>query len=165
MQTTTNFSYRRLRFFFRFCWISVIEWHGEFRFLNFDHCVSRRIHEDTRKWIDWNTCGWLKVSCRTCKSGISFAYAICPVAFLANASLPCLIHRSKHDTWSHQSRIIATRGLRCKAKYYEMKRTLHKWVAIYTRILSCPRIYNARSLKPSACLSTLGCLLCAANLS
>lgn len=25
----------------------------------------RDVHEDTGKWIDSNTCGWLKVSCRT----------------------------------------------------------------------------------------------------
>lgn len=35
----------------------------------------------------------------------------------------CMIHQSKHDTWNHQSQIIATRGVRV---LYKTKCTLHK---------------------------------------
>lgn len=60
------FSYGRLKFFF-------FDFAEPFSLNRVERCFGswimitayRDVHEDTRKWIDSNTCGWLKVSCRT----------------------------------------------------------------------------------------------------
>lgn len=125
-----------------------------FRILDYEHCVSQRPRGHGK--MDRFKHLWMVESFVSNVRAVSFAYMLfCPVAFLANASLPRLIHRSMHDTWSHQSRIIATRGT-YTGVYYEMKCTLHKWVAIQGFSLDCV-LDTMHDLKTLRVPSTLGC--------